>query len=62
VLQGEGKQVRYVPVATIAALRAPAVAQLIAEAARLGKPMPKTGRGQLIVKATANAKRSARKR
>jgi hypothetical protein len=62
VLQGEGKQVRYVEIPTIATLRAPAIARLIAEATKLGKPMPKTGRGQLIVKATANAKRSARKR
>jgi hypothetical protein len=62
VLLGKGKQVRYVDVPSIATLRKPAVARLIREASKLGKPMPKTGRGQLIVKTGAKTSRSARKR
>ncbi len=62
VLLGKGKQVRYVPIASIATLREPAVAQLLREASRLARPMPKTGRGQLVVKTAAKTRRPARKR
>src|SRR5262245_53978969 len=50
VLLGQGKQVRYVRILSVATLREPAVAQLIDEALMLGKEMPKTGRGKLIIK------------
>ena len=53
VLLGEAKQVRYVRIPSVATLREPAVAQLIREASKLGKPMPKTGHGTLIIKTGA---------
>ena len=61
LLLGEGKQVRYVMVPSVATLRLPAVAELIREASLRGKAMPKTGRGALIIKTAAKKKRSARK-
>ena len=62
VLLGKAKQVRYVRIPSVATLRAPAVAQLIRDASAVGKEMPKTGRGELIIKTAAKKKRSARKR
>lgn len=58
LLRGEAKLVRYVQVPSVATLRKPAVAQLIQEALVRGKPMPKTGGGELLVKAGAKAKRA----
>jgi hypothetical protein len=62
VLLGDAKQVRYVKIPSVATLREPAVAQLMREALKLGKAMPKTGRGTLIIKTGAKKQRSARKR
>lgn len=58
LLRGEAKLVRYVQVPSVATLRKPAVAQLIQEALQRGKPMPKTGGGELLVKGGAKAKRA----
>ena len=61
LLLGQGKQVRYVRILSVATLREPAVAQLIREAMVLGKEMPKTGRGKLIIKTGSKKERSGRK-
>ena len=62
VLLGKGKQVRYVPIASIATLREPAVAQLFRKASELGQPMPKAGRGRLLVKTAAKTRAAPRER
>jgi hypothetical protein len=61
ILLGQAKQVRYMRIPSIATLREPAVAQLILEAAKLGKAMPKAGRGALIVKTSSKKARASRK-
>jgi hypothetical protein len=61
LLLGKAKQVRYVRIPSVATLREAAVAQLILEAAKLGKAMPSTGRGELIVKTSSKKPRPARK-
>src|SRR5688572_6228455 len=60
LLLGQGKQVRYVRIPSVATLRKPAVARLIREATSLGKEMPKTGRGALLVKTGAKQQRAGR--
>lgn len=61
-LEGTGKQNRFVRVTDAAVLKEPAVRELFRAAARdVSPPLPKTGKGQLLIKSVV-AKRRSRSR
>ncbi len=60
ILQGRGRQARYVALAKASELKRPEIESLVAAAVKLAKPpLGKTGGGKLIIKATAAKKRAA---
>jgi hypothetical protein len=62
ILRGSGKQTRFIWIESVTVLARPEVQALVAAAlARAKIPLPKTGRGRLIIKSTA-AKRRTRRR
>jgi hypothetical protein len=61
VLQGSGKQTRFVRLASAATLTTPAVAALIDAAVQRGKPMPDGRRGRLIIRSVAADQRARRR-
>jgi hypothetical protein len=61
VLQGSGRQTRFVRLASAATLKTPAVAALIDAAVQRGKPMPDRRRGQLIIRSVAANQRARRR-
>ncbi|MCB9915232.1 MAG: hypothetical protein H6828_08795 [Planctomycetes bacterium] len=63
LLQGSGKQARYVPLETAARLRHPDVEALLAAAvAQAQVPLATSGKGRLVVKSSATKGRSGRGR
>jgi hypothetical protein len=60
ILQGSGKQNRFVRLTAASDLKQPAVEQLIAAALARAKPLPK-GRGQLIIQSVSARQRPRRK-
>jgi len=61
LLQGSGKQTRFLRLESAAALAQPAVETLIAEAiARSKTPLPGTGRGQLVIRSVSAKQRPRR--
>lgn len=62
LLQGSGKQVRFIAVETVSRLRHPDVEALIAAAIDLAPlPLPATGRGQLIIRTDSEKMPTRRK-
>jgi hypothetical protein len=62
LLQGSGKQNRFIRLPTVEPLRLPAVVQLIRAAAEQGKtPLPASGGGQTVIK-SISAKQRPRRR
>jgi hypothetical protein len=62
LLQGSGKQTRFIRVKAASKLAHPDVEALIAEAiAQAGVPFPPTGRGELIVRSVAAKQRPRRR-
>lgn len=58
-LEGTGKQNRFVRVTSNAVLKEPAVRQLLRAAARdVSPPLPKTGKGQLVINTVVPKRRS----
>lgn len=58
-LEGAGKQNRFVRVTSSAVLKEPAVQQLLRAAARdVAPPLPRTGKGQLVIKSVVSKRRS----
>lgn len=58
LLQGSGKQARYIGIESANRLKHPDVEALIAGAIKLaGVPLPATGRGQLIIRTDSEKKR-----
>ena len=63
LLQGSGKQNRFIRLPTIEQLRLPAVVQLIRSAAAQGRtPLATAGRGYLVIKSVSAKQRPRRKR
>ena len=63
LLQGSGKQTRFLPIETASRLAHPDVAALIAAAAEQSTtPLPAKGKGSLILKSSEKKTRSRRKR
>jgi hypothetical protein len=59
LLLGKGKQTRFIPLEAVSRLAHPDVKALLAAAvARAKVPLPATGKGALIIKATAAKKRT----
>jgi hypothetical protein len=62
LLQGSGKQVRFVPLESAARLAHPDIEALVTAAIdRAGAPLPATGHGKLIIKTFGANKRPGRK-
>jgi hypothetical protein len=62
ILQGSGKQTRFVRLPTAAALEEPAVVELIAAAVADSRvPFPARGRGRLIIRSVSTKQRPRRK-
>ena len=61
LLQGSGRQTRFIRIESARELSHPDVAALLAAAAARAKPMPGSGRGQLIIRSIA-AKQRPRQR
>jgi len=62
VLLGSGKQTRFIRLESAAVLARPEVEALIAAAVRQSKaPLPKAGRGKLIIRSVSAKQRSRRK-
>jgi len=61
ILQGSGRQTRFVRLPSAATLKQPAVRRLIDVAVKRGKAFPARGRGQLIIR-SVSAKQRPRKR
>lgn len=58
-LEGSGNQGRFVRVTSPAVLKEPAVRKLLAAAAKdITPPLPRTGKGTLLIKAAATKRRS----
>ncbi len=61
LLRGKGKEARYVGIDTLNAYAHPDVQALVAAVIqRAPVPMPADGKGQLVIKSTTSAKRTAR--
>lgn len=61
LLQGSGNQTRFIRLENAAVLGSPEVKSLVAAALADAKPMPKSGRGELIIR-SVSAKQRPRKR
>jgi len=61
LLQGSGNQTRFIRLENAAVLDSPEVKSLVAAALADAKPMPKSGRGELIIR-SVSAKQRPRKR
>ena len=62
IMQGEGKQTRFVRLASANTLSEPAMRRIIdAAIARHHVPLPKTGRGKLIIRAISKKQRPRRR-
>ena len=62
ILEGEGVQNRFIRLPTAARLQEPAVERLIAAAIAQAKvPLPKTGKGQLIIRSISKKQRPRKK-
>lgn len=63
LLQGNGKQNRFIRLPTVEPLRLPAVIELIRKAAEQGKtPLPTAGQGHTVIKSVSAKQRPRRKR
>jgi hypothetical protein len=60
ILQGEGSQNRFIRLADAATLDRPEVARLIDAAVAQAKPLPRSGRGRLIVRSISATQRPRR--
>jgi hypothetical protein len=61
ILLGSGSQTRFVRLQSAAVLNRPAVKALIAAALARGKPMPKSGRGRLVIRSISKKQRPRRR-
>src|SRR5262245_4127009 len=61
LLQGSGNQTRFIRLESAAVLERPEVRSLISAALSQAKPMPESGRGQLVIR-SVSAKQRPRKR
>jgi hypothetical protein len=62
ILQGGGKQNRFIRIPSLDALRAPDVVRLVKAAAVQGRtPLPPNGRGHLVIKSVSSRQRPRRK-
>jgi hypothetical protein len=61
VLQGSGKQTRFLRLESAAVLARPEVESLMAAALTRAKPMPAAGRGQLVIRSIASKQRPRRR-
>ena len=61
ILQGSGSQNRFVRLPSAATLSQPEVADMVDQATALCKPLPESGRGQVIVRSISAKQRPRRK-
>jgi hypothetical protein len=61
LLQGSGSSNRFLRLESAAALSQPEVDDLIDQAAALGKPLPRSGNGKLIIRSVSAKQRPRRK-
>ena len=61
LLQGSGKQTRFIRLESVAVLARPDVEALIAAAVARGQPMAARGRGQLIIRSVSATQRPRRR-